>query len=269
MESFAAIDAKKSLLLDRDPQDIRRNTILAARGSIVGSRISAIPFPLVSQPINDKDKAEENSEKKNDARLLIYGAMLLSASVGFAVLGKRATIAFINYPYFLSQIVSLLLIPVFLALVIARKLAYPNSVSREMLRFPQYKFMIMGFFDSLANLFAFFGSVHTTGTIQNLLNQSLIAFTMIFAYFYLKQRYVVQQYYGVFMILAGIVVALIPTFQGNATNDNDIVFNLMFLLSSFFASCSLVYKEKALKDAIICNYALYFGLLCWDGCLLL
>jgi drug/metabolite transporter (DMT)-like permease len=106
--------------------------------------------------------------------------------------------------------------------------------------------MIMGFFDSLANLFAFFGSVHTTGTIQNLLNQSLIAFTMIFAYFYLKQRYVVQQYYGVFMILAGIVVALIPTFQGNTTNDNDIVFNLMFLLSSFFASCSLVYKEKAL-----------------------
>jgi hypothetical protein len=50
------------------------------------------------------------------------------------------------------------------------------------------------------------------------------------------------------MILAGIVVALIPTFQGNTTNDNDIVFNLMFLLSSFFASCSLVYKEKALKD---------------------
>jgi drug/metabolite transporter (DMT)-like permease len=119
------------------------------------------------------------------------------------------------------------------------------------------EFMIMGIFDALANTLAFFGSVGTSGTIQNLLNQSLILFSMLFAFIYLKQRYVKYQYYGVLLVMIGIVIALLPTLINGGSAGNIPVFNLLFMLSSPCAACSLVYKEKALKidmDAIYLQF---------------
>lgn len=47
----------------------------------------------------------------------------------------------------------------------------------------------MGILDATANFMALFGSVGTSGSSQNLLAQAVIIFTMILAYFYLKERY--------------------------------------------------------------------------------
>eukprot|EP00475_Leptophrys_vorax_P036156 TRINITY_DN6057_c0_g1_i1.p1 TRINITY_DN6057_c0_g1~~TRINITY_DN6057_c0_g1_i1.p1 ORF type:complete len:719 (+),score=191.83 TRINITY_DN6057_c0_g1_i1:208-2157(+) len=189
-------------------------------------------------------------------RLLFYTTMLLLSVISGAVYSKKTTIAFSNYPFFLNQFITAMFVPVFGG-VCLWKYFVTKQITDEMRKFPQFRFFMMGVFDSIANFLALFGAVYTSGSFQNLLSQTGIVFTLIFAYIYLKERYTKSQYLGVLLVVVGILIALAPQLADGGSAGNVPVFNLLFLSSAIPASMSVVYKEKAFDVDLEGNYLQY------------
>jgi len=125
----------------------------------------------------------------------------------------------------------------------------------------------MGAFDSLASIFLLFGGVHTSGSTQALLGNAVIPVTMILSYFILKSRYKHLQYVGALIIMIGVFVVLLPTFISPATSnqDDEPIFNIIFLMYVIPQGMSSVYKEVAFKDADIDVNYLQAWVALWQG----
>jgi hypothetical protein len=93
----------------------------------------------------------------------------------------QMTNAMPNYPYFLTQVTTLVYIPIFFG-VVAYEMAFTNYITPEMRAFPKLKFLWMGCFDALAGIFMVFGGVHTSGSTQQCLLQAVIPITSAFAH---------------------------------------------------------------------------------------
>src|SRR5690349_8874608 len=94
--------------------------------------------------------------------VLLYSFCLLFTSVGNSVYFKFMTTRMSNYPIYLSQVINLIYIPIFFGLVEYEK-RFTRYITLEMRQFPQWKFLLMGAADGLAEILALFGSIHTSG----------------------------------------------------------------------------------------------------------
>jgi len=92
-----------------------------------------------------------------------------------------------NYGYFLQQITTFIYLPVNFFIILV-KLTCTEDITAEMLAFPQWKFLIMGFFDSLQGLLITVGGLNVPGIMQNLLLQGSVPVTMIFSLLMLRNR---------------------------------------------------------------------------------
>eukprot|EP00475_Leptophrys_vorax_P045079 TRINITY_DN9261_c0_g1_i1.p1 TRINITY_DN9261_c0_g1~~TRINITY_DN9261_c0_g1_i1.p1 ORF type:complete len:546 (-),score=120.91 TRINITY_DN9261_c0_g1_i1:72-1709(-) len=192
---------------------------------------------------------------KKSLRLMFSTGLLLVSAVGNAVFFKKMINKLPNYPYFLSQWTTFVYLPVFWAIVAYQYFLVPGSITAEMLRFPLYKFFVMGCMDSTSGVLGLLGGVHTSGQMQSLLNQTIIPITMVLAYIILKERYKKTQYAGAAVILVGILIALIPQYaSGSGQQDNQLIFNAIYLISSIPAAFSGVYKEFAFTVDMEVNY---------------
>lgn len=92
-----------------------------------------------------------------------------------------------NYGYFISQITTFIYLPVNF-LVVMIKLLFTDHITREMctpsliscpdlslVEFPKWKFIVMGFFDSLQGLLIVVGGLYVPGIMQNLLLQGMLS----------------------------------------------------------------------------------------------
>jgi drug/metabolite transporter (DMT)-like permease len=192
--------------------------------------------------------------KASSTSLILYSAFLLFSAVGNSVFFKKMTNKFPNYPYFLNQMTSFAYIPVFWGIV-AYTMMFTKAITPQMLKFPKYKFFIMGALDAMAGLFMLFGGVNTSGSTQALLLQAVIPCTMILAYIVLKERYARLQYGGAFVIVIGVCFVLIPKSLsgGDSGEQNLLLFNIIFLLSDLPQAMSSVYKEIAFTEDMDVN----------------
>lgn len=83
---------------------------------------------------------------------------------------------------------------------------------------------------------------------QALLSNAIIPFTMILAYFWVKERFSKWQILGASTIMAGVSVAMIPTFTSGESSNNQAVFVFLFFLNNLPSAVSSVYKEVAFND---------------------
>jgi drug/metabolite transporter (DMT)-like permease len=272
--STTAIEEQEPLLLpaptSSSPKSSRRAT-LSRRNSTSNSNggspakqspnsspvINSRPADFVRKTSTNEESEKEEKKKRNTSLLISCGVLLVSA-IGNQVFYKKMIGKFQNYPYFLSQWTTLVYLPVFWGLVWYSRYSGSNEVTEEMRNFPKYKFFIMGMFDAIAGLLAIFGAVHTSGSMQSLLNQTMIPFTMILAYMFLKERYSVNQLVGASILAAGILTALLPEYFGNSGDssdgDNQLIFNILFLAQNIPAAMSCVYKQYAFTVDIEANY---------------
>jgi hypothetical protein len=91
----------------------------------------------------------------------------------------------INYPYVLSQSVTILCLPIYF-IVILFKLLFTDDITNKMLQIPKWKFIIMGILDGLSLLILFTSGNYLQGILQGLLVQSeFFLFFLICNYDYL------------------------------------------------------------------------------------
>eukprot|EP01137_Pigoraptor_chileana_P008059 Opistho-2@54385 len=95
--------------------------------------------------------------------------------------------ASINYSYFDSQFTTFMYIPISF-IVIWIKIRFTNDITPEQRSFPQYKFAIMGFLDSMAGLLSVVGGRQVPGMMQNLLTQGVVPVTMLMSILCLRPR---------------------------------------------------------------------------------
>ena len=141
--------------------------------------------------------------------------------------------------------------------------------------FPQYKFVIMAFLDMMFSFLSTFPQPHLGGDICNAMNQVVLPFNMIGSIIFMGTRYHAAHWIGAFLAIVGVIINLIPLFNGTA-NQNDKGLNPTFgwvslnAVSYLFMAASNIYKEIALKDhdldvwyanAWVCIYQLLWGLL--------
>eukprot|EP00003_Mantamonas_plastica_P030638 TRINITY_DN7696_c0_g1_i1.p1 TRINITY_DN7696_c0_g1~~TRINITY_DN7696_c0_g1_i1.p1 ORF type:complete len:341 (-),score=108.64 TRINITY_DN7696_c0_g1_i1:665-1687(-) len=107
--------------------------------------------------------------------------------------------------------------------------------------------MVMAALDSLNAILGTIPAPKLPGALQVVLSQTIIPFNMIMSYFYLKARYVKTHYIGVFFIIAGVLVAMIPNFENSSGQSAGFIWILMFIVSNIPGAASNVYKENKLK----------------------
>jgi drug/metabolite transporter (DMT)-like permease len=127
------------------------------------------------------------------------------------------------------------------------------------------KIRVMALLDALAGFLAAMGAVHTTGAIQQLLNQSLIPFTMIAGWIFLEHTPTLRQVLGAVVIFCGAGVVLLPhimqistpngTESSQHTSESTRNAHLMTLMASVVyassnipMSASYTYKEHGFKN---------------------
>src|SRR4051812_38385107 len=95
-------------------------------------------------------------------------------------------------------------------LIIICKILFTDGIPRSMLRFPIWKFAVLGFFDGFGDFLMSVGGVGTPGAWQVLLNQILVVFIMLLSIYFLKRTYNLYQYLGVLAIVLGAIIVVIP-----------------------------------------------------------
>lgn len=173
---------------------------------------------------------------------IIYTVLLLVSSVGNTIFFKRMTTAMPNYSWFLTQLSTLIYVPIFAVLAGTSIFA---QTKRQLLK----KFGVMGAFDSASGVFMVLGGVRTSGTMQLMLQQSAIPLSVLFSILILKKRYHSVQHLGAAAIILGILLAKVDGAPSGSSmaDENNPLFNVIFFMAVVPAALSSVYKEVAFR----------------------
>lgn len=212
---------------------------------------------------------------KNSFLLLLTIALILIGTTN-RVLFKKMLIPMYNYPYFISQLTTTVYIPIFWPVVWGLML-FTSRITPDMRAFPIWKFFVMGALDAGSGVLMIFGGNQTSGAMQQLLIQGAIPFTMFFSWLVstpfiahilkeqLHVRYRWGHYLGAFIIIVGIVVALLHAFLYSSGASGNTVFGIIvFFLSSTPTAFSGVYKEIAFKGADLDIYYVNAWVALWQ-----
>ena len=207
---------------------------------------------------NTEDEEKVTKEKEGGSLATAFLSLIVVA-LGNRIFGRLETYPMHNYPLFMNILSVFMYIPMSFAYIIPTVM-FTDIITKEQLAIPQYKFMVMGFLDSIAGIMAVFA----TNFIPNasmivLVQQSAIPISMMISYIWLAARYTKYQYIGAAITLLGIVVVLVPDMIGGGSADEtatpeskDAFMWYMILVASCVPMCfSSVYKEMALGEVDI------------------
>ena len=157
-----------------------------------------------------------------------------------------------NYPLFINLLTTFAYLPTSLAYVIPMAIYRPDVITPEARAIPQKTWIIQGALDSLAGVMQSLAVAKiTSGGLIVLLLQSAIPVSMALSIVFLKTKYLVSQYVGAAIVIAGLAAALVPSLvRGDSGGDST---STAIWAAVLIASCvpmvlSSIYKEKSLGD---------------------
>lgn len=119
---------------------------------------------------------------------------------------------------------------------------------------PQTRFLVMGVLDCCGTFLAAMGAFYTPGSVQTLLNQTLIPVTMLCSAIYLRSRFTSVQLCGSGLVLLGALVTVVAPSLGQTgataaaaakagpTGTGRWSAELLYFLSNIPVACSQVGK---------------------------
>ena len=205
-----------------------------------------------SSPADPSAAASALAQPPGNAALIVTSLLLLFTAIINSIFFKKMTDAMPNYPWFLAQLSTIVYVPVFFGLVFMHR----DKITPEMHAFPKFKFFVMGAFDAMSGILSMFGGVHTSCSLQALLSNAIIPFTMVLAYFWAQERFTRYQVLGSTVILVGVAAAMMPSFfpsgaaaaAASEDRSNSPFYVVLFVLNNLPSAVSSVYKEVAFND---------------------
>lgn len=149
--------------------------------------------------------------------------------------------------FFVNQGVNFLYV-VYGAAVLYPRMWFTSNITEEMRQAPKGRFVAMGVMDAFGTFFTAMGSPYTPGSLQPLLNQLLIPFTLIASMIGLGKRYAPMELSGALLITVSACVSAMP--QLLADNSEVRAYSVcLYALSSVPMACSAVYKQGNFRKA--------------------
>jgi len=124
-----------------------------------------------------------------------------------------------EYTFFRQQLTNFLY-NVDASIVVIYLLIFTDEITPEMRRFPIWKLAVLGFFDGFSDFLSSVGGIGTPGSVQTVLNQTLIFYTMVFAIILLGSRFAPIQYAGGLAVMLGAALTIVPAITNNDTTDD-------------------------------------------------
>lgn len=161
-------------------------------------------------------------------RVAFLAVMLILVQTLQVVSFKKAGYSFGPYPYMILILVSFAFVPLFgvAAWIIACRTGgfVPEITTCSFKR----HFFIIGIFNALNGILIIFSNPHVSGVLQSILAQAVIPFTLVLSILWLRTKYAVFQYIGALIVIGGVGVSLIPTFESapNSTDPNTTMLGL-------------------------------------------
>eukprot|EP01138_Halocafeteria_seosinensis_P016495 gb/GECG01016826.1/.p1 GENE.gb/GECG01016826.1/~~gb/GECG01016826.1/.p1 ORF type:complete len:484 (+),score=47.23 gb/GECG01016826.1/:1-1452(+) len=212
-----------------------------------------------SSPINASEKDSDNGYRQTPLitpKLILLVVGLIAARSADQAIYYRIAYEMDKFSWFLSAFV----LPFgFLAVVFPiawYKLLFTSSVPKETRRWGVHKlFCVFGILDTLFNVVSTLPVEPIGGTAANVLSQSVIPFQMVCNYLFLGNSFRKSHYLGVTLAVYGVLVKLIPQFQGNSDSSNGasssgiayIGWSLVMIASAIPSAMSNAFKEVVLK----------------------
>ena len=172
-----------------------------------------------------------------------------------------------NLEFFVTEW-TILLYVVLAAAVLAYRWLFTALITDEQKAYPQRKFALMGLMDAIAGLCSSLGGAFTSGQTQVILNQANIPVTMLLSRSFLSSSYTSTQYIGAALIVAGSLLAAVPSTgssDGSGGGSSTLWYGpLILLLSCLPNSFSNVYKEKNFREDGLDVYFLTTGVSVWQ-----
>lgn len=178
---------------------------------------------------------------------LIVGPLnFVSYKVMYAAYGESRA-------FFVSQGVNFLY--VLYGGIILHYLTKKGEITEEMRAIPHMKFIVMGFLDCLGGFLAAMGANRTPGSLQQLLNQTLIPIIMFMSWLFLGKTSTYLQLIGATVILFGACVVILPSSPSQDESENhpftssyDIISYLLYFSSNIPIAFSCIYKEMGFRN---------------------
>jgi drug/metabolite transporter (DMT)-like permease len=177
---------------------------------------------------------------------LIVGPLnFVSYKVMYAAYGESRA-------FFVSQGVNFLY--VLYGGIILHYLTKKGEITEEMKAIPHLKFIVMGFLDCLGGFLAAMGANRTPGSLQQLLNQTLIPIIMFMSWLFLGKTSTYLQLIGATVILFGACVVILPSSSNDEsgsetfTSSYDIISYLLYFSSNIPIAFSCIYKEMGFRN---------------------
>ena len=157
--------------------------------------------------------------------------------------------------FFVSNAVNVIYVVVGgVALLYADKVK--GEITEDVRQTSHLKFVVMAAMDALAGFLAAMGAVYTSGAVQQLLNQTLIPWSMLMSFLLLGKPSSISHVAGAVVILFGVGVVLAPHIFGvsetepGAKNTHTLVLvsSFVYCMANLPTSIAFVYKEFGFKD---------------------
>lgn len=207
----------------------------------------------------DIEDASDNTNEDKGSKLVIAFLLMLVFQLGNRIFGRLQTYPMHNYPIFMNLLSVFIYIPISFLYIIPM-IMYGEQITKEQREIPQYKFAVMGFWDSVAGVMQTFSVNYiTSSSTIVLVQQSAIPISMLISKMTLNAKYTTAQYSGATIVMAGIVAVLMPNFFSSTptasdhqqSNSFEIFWIFVLVLSCVPMCLSSVYKEKALGEVEI------------------
>lgn len=198
-------------------------------------------------------------------RLFVFLVATIISGTGNRIFFKKMGDAMPNYAFFLSNLTTLIYIPIFFG-VVAYLRRFTDNITDDMVAFPKYKYLVMGALDAVSGILSLFGNTAVPGALQTLLNQGVIPITMLASFIFLGVRYKWNNYLGALVILAAIGISLINQFkpQGGQSLVINPIWCVLYFSSNIPSALSGVYKEIAFKAQPMDIYYLNAWVALWQ-----
>lgn len=183
------------------------------------------------------------------ARLLTIMVVLISLGcVNFVLLKEMYTAYGDKYAFFVNQGVNFLYIAYGGAILYPR-MCFTDAVTPHMKALSKKRFVVMGFLDALGTFFTAMGAAFTPGSMQPLLNQTLIFWIILFSRMYLSKLYRAGELCGAALIMVGACLSALPPLLLPHPDEGLRWYAVAFYaISNLPMAMSAVYKEKNFQE---------------------
>jgi len=198
---------------------------------------------------DERDNLGIKRKSMSVAKLTTIMAILISLGcVNFLAMKALYTAYGDKRSFFVNQGVNLLYI-LYGGAILYPQWIFMGVVTPEMVAVPKMRFVIMGFLDALGTFCIAMGAVYTPGSMQPMLNQTLIPWIMLISRVYLKSIYRKGELAGAGLIIIGALTSALPPFLLPHSDSEMRAYAVFFYaLSSVPMAMSSCYKEGNFQE---------------------